>query len=58
MATVWCAVLIAVAYSAIVTFILIVVVNKTIGFKSKDKHEMEGMDSAYHGEHGYGMLNP
>jgi len=48
---------IAIAYAAVVTFILVFVLNKTIGLRSTDKEEMSGLDSSYHGEHGYGMLN-
>jgi len=49
---------IAVVYSAVLTYILLLIVNKTIGLKSKANDEMSGLDSSYHGEHGYGMLNP
>jgi Amt family ammonium transporter len=49
---------IAIAYSAIVTLILVFVINKTIGFKATEEEEMKGMDASYHGEKGYGMLNP
>jgi Amt family ammonium transporter len=51
------AVAIAIAYAAIVTFILVFVLNKTVGLRSSEKSEMRGLDSSYHGEHGYGMLN-
>ncbi len=51
------AVAIAIAYAAVVTFILVIVLNKTIGLRSSEKAEMQGLDSSYHGEHGYGMLN-
>jgi len=49
---------IALAYSAIVTLILVFIINKTIGFKATEEEEMKGMDASYHGEKGYGMLNP
>jgi Amt family ammonium transporter len=49
---------IAIAYAAVVTIILVIIVQKTIGFRASDKQEMQGLDSSYHGEHGYGMLNP
>jgi len=49
---------IALAYSAIVTLILVFIINKTIGFKASEEEEMKGMDASYHGEKGYGMLNP
>ena len=52
------AVLIAIVYAAIMTIILLVLVNKTIGLRSTANSEMTGLDSSYHGEHGYGMLNP
>ena len=52
------AVLIAIVYAGILTFILIWVIDKIFGFRSSPESEMEGLDSAYHGEHGYGMLNP
>jgi ammonium transporter, Amt family len=49
---------IAIAYAAIVTLILVWVVNKVIGLRSTPEAEMQGLDYSYHGEHGYGMLNP
>lgn len=48
---------IAIVYAALLTLILVIVINKTIGLRSSDKEEMQGMDVSYHGEHGYGMLN-
>jgi Amt family ammonium transporter len=52
------AVLIAVAFSALMTFVIIFLLNKVIKFKSSENDEMAGLDRAYHGERGYGMLNP
>ena len=52
------AVLIAIGYAAAVTIVLLVAVNKLIGLRATDDNEMSGLDHAYHGEHGYGMLNP
>jgi Amt family ammonium transporter len=52
------AVLIAVAYSAGMTLLIIFVLNKFVRFKSSESDEMAGLDRAYHGERGYGMLNP
>ncbi|MFW6223237.1 MAG: ammonia channel protein, partial [Bacteroidota bacterium] len=52
------AVAIAIVYAAVITLILLVIIQKTIGLRSSDKNEMQGLDSAYHGEQGYGMLNP
>ncbi len=48
---------IAIVYAAVGTFILVFILDKTIGLRSTDKEEMSGLDSSYHGEHGYGMLN-
>jgi len=50
-------VLVSMAYATVVTLVLIVLVDKTIGLRLKDKDEMAGMDHALHGEHGFGMLN-
>ncbi len=52
------AVLIAIAYAAVTTFVLLFVINKFIKIKSSEQDEMAGLDRAYHGERGYGMLNP
>jgi ammonium transporter, Amt family len=49
---------IAIAYAAIMTYIIILVIDKTFKFKSSETDEMAGLDRAYHGERGYGMLNP
>lgn len=51
------AVLIAIAYAAAVTIVLLVIVDKLIGLRSSDDSEKKGLDDAYHGERGYGMLN-
>ena len=40
------------------TFIIIFLLNKVIRFKSTEDDEMAGLDRSYHGERGYGMLNP
>lgn len=52
------AVLIAIAYAAAVTFVLLLIIQKTMGFRSTDENEMRGLDDAYHGERAYGMLTP
>jgi ammonium transporter, Amt family len=52
------AVAIAISYAAVVTLILVLVIDKLIGIRSSVESEMHGLDSAYHGEQGYGMLNP
>jgi len=51
------AVAIAISYAAIGTFILVFLVDKIVGLRSSDMGEMAGLDSSYHGEHGYGLLN-
>ena len=52
------AVVIAIVYAGICTWLLLLLVDKLIGFRSSRASEMQGLDEAYHGEHGYGMLNP
>jgi Amt family ammonium transporter len=52
------AVIIAITYAAGMTFIIIYLLNKVVKFKSAEEDEMAGLDRAYHGERGYGMLNP
>jgi len=50
-------VLVAIGYSAVMTLILVVLIEKTIGFRMKESAEKVGMDDSLHGEHGYGMLS-
>lgn len=52
------AVVIAVTYAALMTLLIIWVLNKFVKFKASESDEMAGLDRAYHGERGYGMLNP
>jgi len=52
------AVAIAIAYAIVLTVVLLWFVEKVFGLKSTDEEEMMGLDHAYHGERGYGMLNP
>ncbi len=52
------AVAIAIVYALVLTIVLLWVVQKTIGLKSSPEEEMQGLDPSYHGERGYGMLNP
>ena len=52
------AVLIAIVYAAVMTFLIIFILNKVMKFKSSEDDEMAGLDRSYHGERGYGMLNP
>ena len=52
------AVIIAILYAAGMTFVIIYLLNKVVRFKSAEEDEMAGLDRSYHGERGYGMLNP
>jgi Amt family ammonium transporter len=52
------AVTIAIVYAAVMTFLIIFILNKFVKFKSSEVDEMAGLDRSYHGERGYGMLNP
>jgi ammonium transporter, Amt family len=52
------AVSISILYSAVFTFILVFIINKIFKLRSTPDEEMKGLDTVYHGERGYGMLNP
>ncbi len=52
------AVLIAIVYAAGLTYLLLLLVHKLMGLRPDPASEMKGLDDAYHGERGYGMLNP
>lgn len=52
------AVSIAIIYAALMTGLIIFLLNKVIKIKSSESEEMAGLDRSYHGERGYGMLNP
>ena len=52
------AVLIAIVYSAVVTLVILFVLNKFVKLRSTPEAEMKGLDHTYHGERGYGMINP
>ena len=49
--------LVSLGYSGIMTFILIVFVDKVFGFRLSEAEEKAGMDHSQHSERGYGMLN-
>jgi len=51
------AVAIAIAYSAVVSIILLVIVQKIFGLRLDPTRESAGMDHSLHGEAGYGLLN-
>lgn len=52
------AVIVAIAYAAIMTYLIIIVLNRFVKLKASEDDEMAGLDRSYHGERGYGMLNP
>lgn len=49
---------IAIVFAAVMTFILLYALDKIMKIRSNEDDEMAGLDRAYHGERGYGMLNP
>ena len=49
------AVLIAIAYAGGVTIILVVLLEKTIGFRASDDDEVAGLDYSQHGEQAYSI---
>ena len=51
-------VLITMVYTAGLTFVLLLLVEKTVGLRLDIRHEMAGMDHTQHGERGYGLLSP
>jgi len=51
------AVIIAIIYAAVMTLIILFVINKFTKVRSDKDEEMGGLDRTYHGERGYGMLN-
>ncbi len=50
-------VVLAIGVSGVVTAIIAVLIDKTIGLRLNDRDQQAGMDHALHGEHGYGLLN-
>jgi ammonium transporter, Amt family len=49
---------VAVVFAAVMTFIILYLLNKVMKFRANEVDEMAGLDRTYHGERGYGMLNP
>jgi Amt family ammonium transporter len=45
-----------IAFSALVTFILLKLIGATMGIRSGDEHQSEGLDLVEHGEKGYNEL--
>ncbi|MFY0624759.1 MAG: ammonium transporter [Reichenbachiella sp.] len=52
------AVVIAIVYAGVGTFLILWIINKFKNVRSSDQGEMKGLDNYYHGERGYGMNNP
>ncbi len=52
------AILIAIAYAAGGTWIILFVLNKLMKIRVNEEAENKGLDNYYHGEKGYGMINP
>ena len=51
------AVAITILYAGLMSLILAVLVEKTVGFRADDSQETAGLDHSQHGEHGYGLVN-
>ncbi|MFH1875034.1 MAG: ammonium transporter [Pseudomonadota bacterium] len=51
------AVLIAGSYAALVTLVIAIALQKTLGFRATPEDELSGLDFSMHGEQAYGMLN-
>ena len=49
---------IAIVFAAVMTLIIVFSLDKAMKFRSTESEEMGGLDRTYHGERGYGMLNP
>jgi ammonium transporter, Amt family len=48
---------VTIAYAAIVSLILLFIIEKTIGLRISEDEEMSGLDHSMHGEQGYGLIN-
>ena len=40
------------------TAIIVLIVEKSVGFRLDEQMEIEGLDQSLHGEHGYGLVHP
>jgi Amt family ammonium transporter len=49
---------VTIAYAAIVSLVILFIVEKTVGLRIKENDEMSGLDHSMHGEQGYGLINP
>jgi Amt family ammonium transporter len=48
----------SIVYAVVMTFGVLFVVDKLFKLRPSANDEMKGLDTVYHGERGYGMLNP
>ncbi|NTU59254.1 MAG: ammonium transporter [Chlorobiaceae bacterium] len=48
---------VTIVYAAVVSLILLFIVEKTIGLRISENDEMSGLDHSMHGEQGYGLIN-
>jgi len=48
---------VTIVYAGLISFILLFLVEKTIGLRISENDEMSGLDHSMHGEHGYGLIN-
>lgn len=48
-------ILLSAIFSSVITLILVVLIDKTVGLRLSDRDQEAGMDHALHGEHGYGL---
>ena len=51
------AVIVTIIFSAIVTLLLMILIEKTVGLRMAENEEMAGLDYTQHGERGYGLNN-
>ncbi|NEX12337.1 ammonia channel protein [Prosthecochloris sp. ZM] len=49
---------VTIVYAAVMSVILLFLVEKTVGFRLGETQEMSGLDHSLHGEQGYGLINP
>lgn len=47
-----------IALAAVGTFLICVLIEKTIGFRISEQGELEGLDQTLHSENGYGLIFP
>ncbi len=49
---------VALVYAGALTYLILIIIDKVVGLRSGSESEMRGLDDSYHGETGYGMVNP